>query len=155
MQNQIPVLIRVARQEDGATILSMLAELAAWEGSPHALRLSSSTLDRDVFGENPKLHILVAENRSRQLVGFISYYENYSSWEGAVGIHISDLWVSPACRGQKIGSALLNRVTESHEDRRVDVFVIRDNEARFFYEHLGFKAQTQWMLDRKEPGCSL
>jgi hypothetical protein len=33
----------------------------------------------------------------------------------------------------------------------VDVFVVRDNEARFFYEHLGFKEQTQWTLYRKEP----
>ncbi|SRR6266702_2180323 len=154
MQSQIPVLIRVARQEDGASILSMLAELAGWEGAPHAPRLSPSTLDRDVFGENPKLHVLVAENQSRQLVGFISYHENYSSWEGAVGIHIGDLWVSPTCRGQSIGSALLNQVTDSHENRRVDVFVIRDNEARFFYEHFGFQEQTQWILYRKGSGCS-
>ena len=152
MQNQISALIREARQEDGATVLSMLAELAAWEGAPHAPLLSLSNLDRDVFGENPKLHILVAENQSRQLVGFISYYENYSSWEGAIGVHIGDLWVSPACRGQSIGSALLNHITSSHEGCRVDVFVIRNNEARFFYEHLGFKEQTQWMLYRKEPG---
>ncbi len=154
MQNQAPVLIRVARREDGATILSMLAELAAWECAPHAPRLSPSTLESDVFGKNPKLHILVAENQSKQLVGFISYYENYSSWEGAVGIHIGDLWVSPACRGQSIGSDLLNHVASSHKEQRVDVFVIRNNEARFFYEHLGFKEQTQWILYRKESGCS-
>ena len=154
MQTQISASIRGARKEDGAAILSMLAELAAWEGAPHAPRLSPSTLNRDVFGVNPKLHILVSENQSKQLVGFISYYENYSSWEGAVGIHIGDLWVSPEGRGQSIGSALLNHVTSSHEGQRVDVFVVRNNEARFFYEHLGFKEQTQWMLYRKEPGCS-
>ena len=101
-----------------------------------------------------KLHILVAEDQSGQLVGFISYYENYSSWEGAAGIHIGDLWVSPACRGQSIGAALLNRVMFSKEEQRIDVFVIRNNEARFFYEHLGFEEQTQWMLYRKNPECS-
>ena len=151
MQTQISASIREAQKEDGATILSMLAELAAWEGASHAPRLNLSALDTDVFGEDPKLHILVAEDQSGQLVGFISYYENYSSWEGAVGIHIGDLWVSLACRGQSIGSALLNHVTSSHEGQRVDVFVVRNNKARFFYEHLGFKEQTQWMLYRMEP----
>ena len=154
MRTQISASIREAQKEDGAAILSMLAELAAWEGASHAPRLSLSTLDTDVFGEDRKLHILVAEDQSRQLVGFISYYENYSSWEGAAGIHIGDLWVSPACRGQSIGAALLNRVMFSNEEQRIDVFVIRNNEARFFYEHLGFKEQTQWMLYRKKPGCS-
>ena len=154
MQTQISASIREAQKEDGAAILSMLAELAAWEGASHAPRLSLSTLDTDVFGEDPKLHILVAEDHSRQLVGFISYYENYSSWEGAAGIHISDLWVSPTCRGQSVGAALLNRVMFSNEEQRIDVFVVRNNEARFFYEHLGFEEQTQWMLYRKEPGCS-
>jgi ribosomal protein S18 acetylase RimI-like enzyme len=143
--------IRKAQKEDVATILSMLAELAAWEGASDAPRLNPSSLDIDVFRENPKLHILVAESQSRQLVGFISYFENYSSWKGAVGIHISDLWVSPAYRGQSIGRALLDYVISSHQGRRIDVFVARGNEARLFYEHLGFKEQTQWMLYRKEP----
>ena len=154
MRTQTLVSIREAQKKDGAAILSMLAELAAWEGASHAPRLSLSTLDTDVFGEDPKLHILVAEDQSGQLVGFISYYQNYSSWEGTVGIHIGDLWVSPACRGQSVGAALLHHVTSSHEGQRVDVFVVRNNKARFFYEHLGFKEQSQWMLYRKEPGCS-
>jgi ribosomal protein S18 acetylase RimI-like enzyme len=96
---------------------------------------------------------MVAENRAGQLVGFVSYCENYSSWEGANGIHIGDLWVSAAYRGQSIGSALLGHVTQAHEGRRVDVFVIRHNEARFFYERLGFEEQTQWLLYRREAGC--
>ena len=154
MQTQISASIRKAQKKDGPAILSMLAELAAWEGASHAPRLSLATLDTDVFGDDPKLHILVAEDDSRQLAGFISYYENYSSWEGAAGIHIGDLWVSPACRGQSIGAALLNHVTALHEGQRVDVFVVRNNEARFFYEHLGFKEQTQWTLYRKNPGRS-
>jgi ribosomal protein S18 acetylase RimI-like enzyme len=143
--------IRTARKEDVTAILSMLAELAKWEGAAHAPRLTPAALQRDVFGENPRLHILIAENQSHDPFGFISYYENYSSWEGASGIHIGDLWVSPSYRGLSIGAALLNHVTALYEDRRVDVFVIRDNEARFFYEHLGFKEQPQWVVYRKEP----
>jgi ribosomal protein S18 acetylase RimI-like enzyme len=148
------VLVRPARREDSQTIICMLADLASWEGGFHPPRLDSSVLDRDVFGIEPKLHILVAENPSKQLVGLISYYVNYSSWEGTFGVHIGDLWVSPVCRSQGIGSALLNKVTTLYEKRRMDVFVIQDNEARFFYERLGFKEQTQWTLYRKDAKCS-
>lgn len=143
--------IRTARREDASAILSMLAALAKWEGAAHAPRLTPAALERDVFGENPRLHILIAENQSQDPIGFISYYENYSSWEGEAGIHIGDLWVSPSYRGLRIGAALLNYVTALYEVRRVDVFVIRDNEARFFYEHLGFKEQSQWVVYRKVP----
>jgi GNAT superfamily N-acetyltransferase len=68
-------------------------------------------LARDVFGPTPQLNILVAEqeagNHSNQIAGFISYFENYSSWEGKPGIHIGDLWVSQERRGLGVGLALL------------------------------------------------
>jgi len=112
-------------------------------------RLSPSSLERDAFTPDPKLHILIARHSSGDNVGFLSYHENYSSWEGAPGIHITDLWVSPAWRSQGVGAALLNRVLDANCHRRVDVFVIRDDDARFFYERLGFKEQTQWRLYRR------
>jgi ribosomal protein S18 acetylase RimI-like enzyme len=149
--NPKPIAVCLARPEDGASILSMLHELAAWEGAPHPPRLCQSTLERDVFAAGPKLHILVAKNPSGDNVGFLSYHENYSSWEGASGIHIGDLWVSPAWRNQGAGAALLRQVIDANQHRRIDVFVIEDNDARFFYERLGFKEQTQWKLYRVEP----
>jgi len=154
MRKREQVLVEIARREDGEAILSMLQQLAAWEGAPHSPRLCQSTLERDVFGADPKLRILVARNQFRKVVGFISYHENYSSWEGAAGIHIGDLWVSPAYRSQGVGSALLKYVAGPNQNRRVDVFVTRDNNARFFYERLGFEEQAQWTLYRREPGRS-
>ena len=150
MENRKQVLIRSARSDDGEAILSMLADLASSEGAAHAPRLDDAALARDIFGHPPKLNILVAEDEPNHLVGFISYYENYSSWAGAPGIHIGDLWVSPLVRSRGIGAALLNRVICQGERRRVDVFVIRDNNARLFYERFGFKEQKQWCIYRME-----
>ena len=153
MQASGPITIHRAQKEDGASILSMLHELAVWEGAPHTPRLCQSTLEKDAFAADPKLHILVAKNPSGENVGFLSYHENYSSWEGAPGIHIGDLWVSPAWRNRGIGAALLKHVSDANRSGRIDVFVIKDNRARFFYERLGFKEQTQWKLYRSEPGA--
>jgi ribosomal protein S18 acetylase RimI-like enzyme len=131
----------------------MLAALASFEGATHSPRLDAAALARDVFGSTPKLNVLIAEqapgNELRQIAGFVSYFRNYSSWEGKPGIHIGDLWVSPAMRGQGVGSALLRHVL-SHEGKRIDVFVVRNNEARTFYERIGFKEQTEWCLYRIE-----
>lgn len=146
--------IRAARPGDGPAILAMLADLASFEGATHAPRLDAAALAGDAFGPNPTLNILIAEqasgNQFRQIDGFVSYFRNYSSWEGKPGIHISDLWVSPAVRGQGVGSALLREVLSQNEGKRIDVFVVRDNKARLFYERLGFKEQTEWCLYRVE-----
>ena len=100
------------------------------------------------------MNILIAEPtvdyESRQIVGFLSYFKNYSSWEGKAGIHIGDLWVSPALRGQGVGSALLRAVLSQNEGKRIDIFVVRDNDARLFYERFGFKEQNRWCLYRIE-----
>jgi len=136
----------------------MLAALASFEGATHAPRLDAAALARDVFGSTPgsapKLNILIAEqaagNDRRQIVGFVSHFRNYSSWEGNTGIHIGDLWVSPPIRGQGVGSALLRHVLAQNEGKRIDVFVVRNNKARVFYERLGFKEQTGWCLYRIE-----
>ena len=148
------VSIRTARPEDGPNVLAMLLDLASFEGAAHAPHLDAATLARDVFGPSPELNILIAEsavdNESRQLAGFISYFKNYSSWEGKAGIHIGDLWVSPLLRGQGVGSALLRAVLSQNEGKRVDVFVLRDNDARLFYECFGFKEQNRWCLYRIE-----
>jgi ribosomal protein S18 acetylase RimI-like enzyme len=148
------VSIRAARPEDGPPILAMLNDLASFEGATHAPRLDAAGLERDVFGPTPTLNIVIAEQASgsqfRQMHGFVSYFRNYSSWEGNAGIHICDLWVSRDRRGQGVGSALLRHILSQNEGRRIDVFVVRKNEALTFYERLGFKEQTEWSLYRIE-----
>ena len=129
-ERRAQVSIRPAVPEDGPAILAMLTALASFEGAAHAPRLDAAALARDVFVPAPKLNILIGEkavgNKFKQIAGFISYFENYSSWEGKTGIHIGDLWVSPAIRGQGIGSALLRHVLCQNEGKRIDVFVVND-----------------------------
>ncbi|SRR5713101_3726460 len=153
-ERQELVSIRAARPEDGPAILAMLADLAFFEGAIHAPRLDAAALARDVFGPSPKLNIVIAEqmaaNQCRRIVGCISYFPNYSSWEGRTGIHIGDLWVSPSLRGHGVGSALLRNVVSENEGIRIDVFVVGKSEARLFYEKFGFREQTKWRLYRVE-----
>jgi ribosomal protein S18 acetylase RimI-like enzyme len=150
-----PFLIRPAMRRDASAILEMLVGLASFEGAENPPRLDSAALRRDVFGPAPRLHIVVAElttgTSTRELAGFVSWFENYSSWVGRAGIHIGDLWIRPEHRGQGIATALFENVFAPFAGERVDVFVIRTNQkARTFYEGRGFQEQKEWCLYRVE-----
>jgi len=146
------VRVRPACVEDGPKILAMLTDLASFEGAPHHPHLSHEVLQRDVFGLSPKLRIMVAEGKPATLVGIVVCFENYSTWEGRVGIHITDLWVEPEARGQGVGETLIEEVIALHPQERIDAFVLRENKARWFYEHLGFVEQKEWCLYRRAAG---
>jgi ribosomal protein S18 acetylase RimI-like enzyme len=149
MRALAPARIRPARPEEAPKILAMLAALASFEGAAHPPRLSQNSLARDVFASNPKLQILITEDEMHTFLGILSYFENYSTWEGEAGIHITDLWVEPEARGQGVGEALLRHVISLHERKRIDLFVLRNNTARMFYERLGFTEQKEWCLYRR------
>jgi ribosomal protein S18 acetylase RimI-like enzyme len=146
------VRVRPACLQDGPKILAMLMDLASFEGAAHPPRLSHDVLEQDVFGPSPSLRILVAQDGALTLVGVIVYFQNYSTWEGRVGIHITDLWVEPEARGQGVGEALIQEVIALHPHERIDAFVLRENKARWFYEHLGFVEQKEWCLYRRVAG---
>ncbi len=147
------ILIRKAVPADTSTILRILADLAAWEGASQVPMMDETCFETDVFSDKPKTRILVATTESGLPVGFLSYYDNYSSWQGSAGVHIGDLWVDPDARSQSVGSSLLNRLVSDHAEGRIDVFVIRSNSARQFYERLGFIEQTEWLLYRRFPAA--
>jgi ribosomal protein S18 acetylase RimI-like enzyme len=66
----------------------------------------------------------------------------FSSWRGAKGIYISDLYVQPEARGRKIGEALLQEVVRQADvlgAKYVKMEVDENNlGAQRFYERLGF-----------------
>lgn len=73
------------------------------------------------------------------LLGYALYFYTYSTWKGKV-LYLEDLYVTPACRGQGLGSALFNRVAkrafESH-CCRLDFSVLNWNPAQDFYKAKG------------------
>jgi GNAT superfamily N-acetyltransferase len=142
------VTVRRARPEDGAALLSMLSRLAEHEGAAEPPRFGEDELARDVFGLQPRLHIAVAVNADDVPIGFISAFENYSSWEGKAGLHICDLWVELQARGSGVGVALVDLMRAWFPNRRIDAYVVRTNEARGFYERYGFAHESGWCLYR-------
>jgi GNAT superfamily N-acetyltransferase len=145
--------VRPAQPEDVVTMMAMLRELAAFEQAPPgALQCSEDDLRRDGFGPQARFTCLLAEADGR-VIGFVNVFATYSSWLGRPGLMVHDLFVRPQDRGQGAGGALIRAVARLGVERgcgRIDVNVLAWNEARGFYEQLGFSPQADWVLHRLE-----
>jgi GNAT superfamily N-acetyltransferase len=143
--------IRAAEAADVPLILQLIQELAEYEREPQAVVATEQDLIRDGFGERPLFQCLIAEEDGRP-VGFALYFFNYSTWRGRPGIHLEDLFVRPAFRGQGIGKALLVRVAAVAVENQCSRFqwdVLDWNQTAIdFYESLGAKFLSEWRIMR-------
>lgn len=73
------------------------------------------------------------------LLGYALYFYTYSTWKGKA-LYLEDLYVTPGCRGQGLGSALFNRVAKRAFEThccRLDFAVLNWNPAQDFYKAKG------------------
>jgi GNAT superfamily N-acetyltransferase len=135
--------IRLATEDDVATIHALLVELAEATGLSHKLLSGKDDLVRFGYSKAPAFEVLLAEQDGTAL-GMALYFYNYSSWRGRLGVYIQDLVVERHARGLGIGG-LLVRETARRAKRRgathLRLSVEHDNlAAHRFYETLGVKA---------------
>jgi GNAT superfamily N-acetyltransferase len=105
------ITIRPARREDVALILRFIRALAVYEREPNAVVATEETLLAHGFGPNPYFHCLIAELDGSP-AGFAFYFFDYSTWLGAPGLYLEDLFVDPDFRGSGLGRALLERLAQ-------------------------------------------
>ncbi len=151
MERQSGLVVRLATAQDVTEILRFIHELAAFEQEPDAVRATASDLHRDGFGPVPRFHVFLAE-WDGEAVGFALYFYNYSTWEGHHGIHLEDLYVTPAFRGRGVGQALLSKVAGVavvEGCARLEWNVLDWNHTAIdFYRDLGAQFRSEWRLMR-------
>lgn len=80
------------------------------------------------------------------------YFTNYSTWRGAPGIYLEDLFVRPEYRGKGYGKRLLQemaRETKRIGGQRLDWSVLKWNEPSIkFYKAIGAQPMDEWMTMR-------
>ena len=138
--------IRKGRIEDASAILGLIKELALFEKEPEAVVVTVEDIKREGFGENPFFQTLIAEKEG-EIVGMALYYYRFSTWKGKT-IHLEDLIVKQAMRGQNIGGVLYKTLLEQaykEKIRRVEWAVLDWNTpARDFYIKSGAKILDGW-----------
>jgi GNAT superfamily N-acetyltransferase len=155
--------VRDAVPEDVGRIAELVRELATYEREADQVRSTPEAFSRLMFpddGTQPMAFCLIAEVRTDggewRSVGFAAWYLTFSTWTGAKGIWLEDLFVSPDVRGSGLGKALLARLAEIAVERgyqRVEWWVLKWNEpALGFYRSLGAEPLDDWVhyrLDRE------
>lgn len=145
------MIIRRARPEDAQLILDLVMALAIYEKAPEEVRASVASVKRDFFTDNPQVFCDFVE-LDGQVVGFVVWFLNYSTWTGTHGIYIEDLFILPEHRGNGYGKALLAHLANLCVTRgyhRLQWWVLNWNEPSIeFYKSLGAKPMDEWTVMR-------
>jgi ribosomal protein S18 acetylase RimI-like enzyme len=146
----IPVTIRKANAEDVPVIHALLTELERTLGAEEAVQRTAGDLLRFGFCGSPVFDVLLAW-QDRKAVGLALYFREFSSWRGAPGVYVQDLYVSAGLRGAGVGRNLMQAVMDSARTWGASyckLSVYGDNEpAIAFYRRLGFRvSETECVL---------
>ncbi|KAF9494990.1 acyl-CoA N-acyltransferase [Pleurotus eryngii] len=146
--------IRAAKLTDVETILQLIYELATYEKEPESAKATPQLLERNLFGDTPVAHALLAVSGTEATpgppIGLALYFFNFSTWTGRPGLYLEDLYVKPELRGQGIGKALfgeLSKVAREKDCARMDWSVLKWNQPSidFYEKSLGAKPMSEWL----------
>ncbi|MDT3378715.1 GNAT family N-acetyltransferase [Labrys neptuniae] len=147
--------IRPATPEDCDAIAAMVGELAALFGV--AAGTTGDILRAEAFGAVPRIGIAVAEASQGVLAGYLVHQDSFSTWRGANGVFVVDLYVAPQWRNDRIGIRLLAEVARRGRQRgarfmRLDLDAGNEAGLRFYRRH-GFRTlDHDRFLVLDEPG---
>ncbi|WP_327284040.1 GNAT family N-acetyltransferase [Streptomyces sp. NBC_00597] len=145
-------MIRSAVVEDVPVIHAMIRELAKYEKVPHEARATQEQLREALFGVRPAAFAHVAEAAGGEVVGFSVWFLSFSTWRGAHGIYLEDLYVRPGVRGGGYGKALLAELARICVERgfeRLEWSVLDWNVSAIdFYRSVGAVSMDEWTVNR-------
>jgi GNAT superfamily N-acetyltransferase len=144
--------IRRAHAGDLAVIAELIVGLADYEQLRHEVTWTIDELRASLFGSEAVAKVELAEDDHGNVVGMALWYPTYSTFLGASGIWLEDLFVVPSARGGGHGLALLQHL-RSMTTGRVEWSVLDWNEPSIaFYRALGATPVDGWTRYRWLPG---
>lgn len=143
--------IRAARPSDVALVLEFVRDLAAYERLSHLVTATEPVLAEALFGPQPGAEVLLAFERDTP-VGFAVFFHNFSTFLGARGLWLEDIYVKPQFRGRGYGRTLLLHVARIAHERGCARFewaaLDWNTPAIEFYKALGAAALDDWTIYR-------
>lgn len=147
----LEVILRPATRTDVPVLFDLIKALAEYEKLSHAVTGNADSLEKHLFGERPYAEAILAECGG-QVVGWVLFFYNYSTFLTQPGIYIEDLFVLPEYRGRGIGKSLVAHVALLAVKRgcgRLEWSVLDWNQpAIAFYQGLGADVLPDWRICR-------
>ncbi|CDO87418.1 GCN5 family acetyltransferase [Mycobacterium triplex] len=143
--------IRRAAPEDAAAITDMIHALAEFEHAADHCTVTEKQISTALFGNSPIAHAHVAEVDGA-IAAMALWFVNFSTWDGAGGIYLEDLFVRPAFRRRGLARALLATLAAECVDNgytRLAWAVLNWNvDAIALYDEIGGQPQREWTTYR-------
>lgn len=143
--------IRRAEPGDAPVVLGFIRQLAEYERLLHEAQATEHDLERDLFGDNPRVFCEIAEWHGNP-AGFALWFYSYSTFRGRHGIWLEDLFVDPQLRGEGIGKALLQHlagICVAEQLARLEWSVLDWNTPSIdFYKAMGAGMMDEWTTCR-------
>lgn len=136
------ISIRFASAEDVAVVHRLLTALEDVLDASSGVRRTQEDLLRFGFSDSAFFKVLIAW-RGTEAVGLALFFPEFSTWKGAPGVYLQDLYVVADMRGTGLGRQLMKAVyTHAREwgARYCKLAVHGNNDkAIAFYQQLGFR----------------
>ena len=134
--------VRPMRAEEAEAVAGMVRGLAEHIGTDFVPKLTGETLN----AAQDLIDVVVAEEDGR-LLGACLGLMTFSTWRGAPGLYVVDLFVLPEARGRNVGLDLLRCQARRFARRGAQFIKLEVDEtnlgAERFYARLGFTKKTE------------
>jgi GNAT superfamily N-acetyltransferase len=143
--------IEPATVEDVPLLLRMIKALAEYERLANEVVATEDGLRDALFGERPYAEAVIAFGDGEP-VGYALFFHNFSTFRGAPGLYLEDLFVYPEHRGRGYGKRLLEHlagIAAARGCQRFEWCVLDWNESAIeFYRRAGAVILDDWRICR-------
>jgi GNAT superfamily N-acetyltransferase len=132
------ITYRLAEAKDVPQIHQLLTQMT--EDEEESLGSTPARLLQHGFGATPRFRAVLAE--AEVPLGLCLFIPEYSTWRGALGVFIQDLYLTPEARGKGAGRGLLAAAWAAAQDWQPEFIALMVKRSNFpaigFYQNLGF-----------------
>ena len=143
--------IEAASETDVPLILRMIKALADYERMSDEVVATESSVRQALFGDR-RFGEVVIGYAGTEPAGFAVFFHSFSTFRGAPGLYLEDLFVEPRWRGHGFGRKLLAHVASLAVARgchRLEWSVLDWNELAIrFYRRVGAQPMDDWTVFR-------